>query len=325
MSTYDDVLHLAKPAQGDTSWATEINQNWDALGEVTAPSYTYFVSPNFTSANLDNGSATDRRHFDTIQGAINEIETNSENTQYTILVYPGAYFENITITKSISIIGVKGASGWGYGTKIAGSTASAASVVTFSPEEDSYCYLRLANIDIYNQYNADNSSEILTGYAISTTAQTSAGAYTNRIELYNCNLRCTTWGDHNRWRSAIESIDGIFTFYIDGCQINTSGYGGGETDGWIRYVFNIEGDTAESSLSAIYCRNSSIEQTRYTTAPTGSEGVCNLTDCATSSRFLRCQVYSTCGDYTPNQNVSGLETSSADDYFNYLGMADAWM
>ena len=72
--TYDPILGLAKPSDGDTSWGDEMRNNLTYLAKAMAPKYAYFVSPDFTTAALGNGSATDRRHFDTIQGAIDAIE-----------------------------------------------------------------------------------------------------------------------------------------------------------------------------------------------------------------------------------------------------------
>lgn len=107
MSTLSYWLEFSKPADGDTSWGGEIRNALDSIDTALHPNLTFFVSPNFTDAALyPNGTPAHRRYFDTIGGALAAINAAALDDRYTILVSPGVYTENLTISKSVNIVGV---------------------------------------------------------------------------------------------------------------------------------------------------------------------------------------------------------------------------
>lgn len=110
MSTLTFFNGFSKPADGDTSWGGELRNMMDQLDRLLSPNdRTYFVAEGFTQANLyPNGLPSSRRYFDTVQGALDAVNAASDDQHTTIVLWPGIYTENITIEKSVHLVGLSG-------------------------------------------------------------------------------------------------------------------------------------------------------------------------------------------------------------------------
>ena len=249
MSTYDDKLRLAKPAGGDDAWTTEINQNWDVIGDVVSPSATYLVSPNFSDAVLHNASATDRRHFNTIMGAISAAESKGGwgDFGYTVLVWPGQYHEKVEITDyGCALIGMgQGTTAYGGGGVWIRGDGTQNPTITIDPPNGSVQRVALHNLIIDNDYDTDPGSEIDNAYAILINDKQGFESYSgvqNVVSIVDCSIRCQTWGEGGQWKYGIKA-SGWWDLHFVRSQIGGFKYAGGDGDGYIRYLFGLFGNS----------------------------------------------------------------------------------
>lgn len=253
--TYTDALRMVKPADSDTSWGADYRAALDTIDLLHQPTYMYFVSPAFTAAALGNTSATDRRHFDTIQGAIDAAEGSSYSHKKVIGVYPGVYYENIVISGSIGIFAFYPAAysfvGSGIGVSIAGTTTEQSPVITITQQDDESMSVGFYNICFYNAYNQLNVGLIDKAYLLQFTAASSMTTYGPWVGFKNCDLRCQTWGDHNDWATAIR-LSGYSTLTMEGTKYGAWNHAGGELDGGIARVAEItNSDSTPDSRKAM--------------------------------------------------------------------------
>jgi hypothetical protein len=266
VSTYTDHLHLAKPAQGDTDWATEINVNRDCIDHILASHYTYYVASTFTQANLfTQGLPTgnERRHFDTIQGAVDEAEAKDwGNFGYAILIAPGTYNEKVTVKKPVSLVNAAMTSRAFFlpaSVKIRGN-GNAEPVILAEPQNSEYIRLGLFGLQIDNRYSTNNATEITEPYALWLADQAGAGNYgaqANTCTIQGCCLRMQPWGEHNKWLCGVR-IRGWWQCNVFDTQVIGLTYAGGHDDGYIRRLWDIYGDVTEpktSVLNQFYCQN----------------------------------------------------------------------
>lgn len=249
MSTYDDKTGLAKPQGGvDDDWAAEINANWDAIGDLQAPSTVYHVSPAFAAGSIPTlASATDRRHYDTIQGALNAAKAASLGTSGgLILVYPGTYNEKLVIDDhSIAVVGVGAGHGFYQGAPVqVRGSGGAEPVVQISAPNAAIQRVTLVNLAIDNAYATSNGTEINDAYAIRASdigGGESYGASQNGLSIINCAIRCQTWGLNNKWHYGIRTV-GWWDTHLLNVQMQGLGYAGGANNGYIRKLLSVEGN-----------------------------------------------------------------------------------
>lgn len=194
-----------KIADGDTNYGSDGRANWDALDSLLHPANVFHVSPQFTAANLDNANATDERHFETIQDAIDAWESGGygDNSYGAILVYPGRYEERLSITKSVGLYAVGGGgpeSGGAARTVSLRGDGVAGSLISFAPEAGGSHGLALRGFQLYNTA-ADDGSELAVGQILDVTDQGvgNYGAYINPIDLIDCDCRAGN-GNNNGWQ-----------------------------------------------------------------------------------------------------------------------------
>lgn len=238
-SSYSPHLYLEKHAAGDDDWDVGMHRNLDVISRVAAPSYVFWVSPSFTPANLNNASASDRRHFPTIQEAIDAVEALSPSygQKYTIAVYPGEYAENLVLTRSVSIVPAINffpcfGLGGGQGVKISGGASTLAPLVTIDPVEGEFHSFTLAGLFFENAYSV--ASGVLDhAYAVEVLAQTVPGAYPTRVYIEHCVTRAQAAGAGQKWTACFRARGWTDLFFND-TFVRCTDYTGGTYDGGIR-------------------------------------------------------------------------------------------
>lgn len=243
MSSFDSIFDLEKPADGDTSWGPEARQWVDTLALAHAADRVYKVSPDWTSAALGNSGASDRRHFDTIQGAIGAGEAASwPDFGYLIEVYPGEYNEALTITKNVGIVGVSAAgysSGGGQNPRIRGD-GTASPIVTISPPDSVSILVSFKHLLFENGYATDNATQITVPYLLEVNNQSTTASGQSFITLADVIARCQTIGRHNNWLYGIR-CRGYHDLVIKRSQIGGLDFAGGDNDGGIQKLIDVEG------------------------------------------------------------------------------------
>lgn len=253
-TTYDDYLGLAKPAQGDVSWTTEINENWDTVGLAGTPEATYFVSPTFTDAALfPDGVPTKQRHFNTIQKAIDAGEADAWlDPGYTIKVGPGEYGEQLTIGRPVSIIGP----GPSYFDNPAGAArvrgdGNATATIVINPWDANVQKVGLFGLSLDNKYATTNAVEITAAPYLIHIADKDPGwawgAAANRVDIRGCSMACQTFGIDNSWEAAVLGV-GWWDIRLVDCQALGLTYSGNTDSGYFRYLFDIIGDAAARKI-----------------------------------------------------------------------------
>jgi len=331
--TYTSSLYLTKPESGaSTGWDTSLNNNFAYMDAALAPAGVYWVSPAFTAANLGNGSATDRRHFDTIQAAITAAEGDSYDDRNIIMVYPGRYGENLTITGSITLVGVHqphmGFLGGMRSTVIRGQAAVQSPVITINQADEETISVHFVNIGFENYYNASNIGLIDKAYLLqfNSNAPNFATRYGGFIGFTNCSLRLQTWGAHNDWAAGIR-ISGYADLFMDNVEIASWYYAGGELDGGIARLIDAQNDdgTPESRKSNVYLHRSNFNHGGYAGAGTQTF---IYADNGVSVRACGCSFYTSTGGElyidggTGEQVFSGLGAGevNAFPYNNSVGV-----
>lgn len=261
--SYEDVLNLALPADGDESWGNATRQNAMVLGLLASPQNAYFVSPTFTDANLHNAGASDRRHFATLQEAHDAIPTGAGTSyQPTIYVFPGSFGENIAITKSCTIHGVSRV--WSRnlgglrGARLTGVAAVQSPTITITPTESAALSVAFVNLTISNAYNVA-AGAIDKGYALSIAPQTLYGSTPNYVAFVGCDFRMQTYGVGNQWAAGF-LMNGYNSVEFIDCTISGMSYAGGSYNGGIHNMFYAIGRYADSKACAFRVLNSRIQQ-----------------------------------------------------------------
>lgn len=191
MSTLTDALAASMPADGDTAWGTELRNFMRTVDYLAQPSNTYFVSPTFTAANISPyGAGSDRRHFDTIQGAIDQIEASANNHLATILVFPATYTEELTITKSVHVCGV--ASGYAtQGGKCELNGNHSAPTITVNPAAGEWINVVFSNFKIGQDDSTYGGVTTAWPFWVDVNDQGAGnyGSTRNRIVFHNCDFK----------------------------------------------------------------------------------------------------------------------------------------
>ena len=245
-------LYMSLPSNDDEDHGAERRQDTQVVGRVLSPDECYFVSPGYASADLINTSASDQRHFDLIQDAI-DAATASD----TIFIYPGSYNEQLSFTKHINLVGVGSWRPFGTTGAVIRGDGSADSVLEVAPPEGSYVRVSFNNLFFTNGYDTTNGTEITDSYLLNVATQTTPATYHSIIAFYDCGIRMQTWGEDNIWTKGM-TVDGHSRLYLKRCDVSTLGYAGGNDNGGIRHLFYITGDGSDSA--GIYLDDVRVQQ-----------------------------------------------------------------
>ena len=251
--TYEDILRLSLPSDDSESHGNELRANWAAVSAANAPESVYYVSPSFTTAALGNSSASDRRHFPTIQEAITAAQTETVwwDAWPVIIVYPGNYGENLSITGSITIVGAipsfREGLGGGFSTKITGVTSAASPLVTITPPGDAAIQTNFMNLSFRNGYNANNATEISTAYLLKMS-EPATFSQPALVGFKGCDIEAQCAGLHNTWESLINA-EGWGQVVIRDTILKMANYCGGSYDGGIRTAIKLRGDSASNPMA----------------------------------------------------------------------------
>lgn len=293
-TTYGTKMYTRRPAKGDVDWDVDINDNWIAFENALCEFRTYYVSQDFTDANLKNASASDRRYFSKIQDAIDHAEGMgyAATSSYAIKVGPGLYNEHLVVSSpSVAIIGAHPC-GTGYppiyATKLNGEAATRGSILTINPTDGNYTRVLLANCQLNNAFN--QSDAVKSGaYAVNATkppTPTYAGS-SSTFQMIDCSAEMQTWGaGPNAWDYGFHFV-GHWTIDIIRSVIKSRTYGGGTNEGYIEKLFMIEGDVSASKTSIarfIDC----ILHTPEPTTPVGVYTFAGNNNCAIHAHRTTC-------------------------------------
>lgn len=335
-TTYTNHLSMAKPADGSEAWGNELRQNSDVLDHLLNPEYMIYVGKNFTTANLANGAATDRRYFDTIQGAIDHVEAwdPTYGSLYTIVIYPGEYYENLTITRSVTIVSAINTQPWnalggGSGVKIKGQTTVQDPIITIDPEDGVWVTVNLCGLYFEQAYN-QAAGYIDDAYLLKMVRPLTYGGYPNRLYMKDCSLRGQTWGAGNEWRAGLWA-DGWNEIWLDDCRFSGMPYAGGSNNGGIRhlvYVFATGVVTGQTKAS-VRVRGGSYESVdNGTSGATVFHVACDSSNPETAyARFYRTNLALSAPNSAPstvNYTRAGVYDVVFDGWTDDVER-DAWM
>ncbi|KAF0187555.1 MAG: hypothetical protein FD165_2893, partial [Gammaproteobacteria bacterium] len=261
MTTYANKTGLPKPADGSKVWGPEFRGAMDYISAGLFPQYTYEVSPHFTTANLGNDGATDRRMFPTIQEAINAAQGDAYSWLNRIIVHPGVYQETLAISKSILITSPTlpewGVQGGFVGALLLGAGGQSP-LITITPPNSAAISVGFQNLSMYNQYAA-TASYINKPYLIDVRPQSLYDANPVWIGINGCCIRAQTWGFDNDWESMIEAR-GYNRILVSDCRVLALNYAGGHLNGGIRKLFAVYGDNANGKVAELKIRHTAISQ-----------------------------------------------------------------
>lgn len=265
--TQTPQLNLQLPSDDSVSHGDELRQNWAVVAQALCPENIYWVSPEFTDANLHNSSATNRRHFETIQAAITAAEGSTYSHPATICIWPGTYEERLSITGSINLMGMVEVARGGYGglnaIQIRGD-GTENPVISVSPASGETCCVGFSNISFDNSYSTASSvplTQINKPYLIdlNDNASSTYGSVVNCCTFKNCEVRGQTWGDHNEWAYGIRA-DGWWRLnLLHGFRFCGLSYAGNEDDGGVEALISISNDHGTYN-SQLFVQGASLYQ-----------------------------------------------------------------
>lgn len=269
MSSFEDFFGLELPVANDTSWKAANDEHATVLGQALCPERCYYVSPDFDTTNLSSlPNASDRRYFDTIQGAIDAGEAAAfDRDGYTIIVFPGLYAENLTITRSVRLVAADGRGRYlgGGRTMIQGVNSIQASTITIDPIESDWQLFSIEGFIIENLYDTAGGTQINDAYAVDLLAQTTTGALPNTLELIDCCVRMQTFGTNNNWAFGIRAA-GWNNVLLRRCDVGGLDYGGGSGSAGIQKLVRMDGYST-SKKGTLNIQHSNFSQT-YSAAGT---------------------------------------------------------
>ena len=252
MSTLTSVLQLSKPADGATSWGGEIRNAMDTLDRLHGMSNVYWVDPLFTEAAIyPNGVPADKRYHHSIQSAITEAEATGTTGYTTIMVAPGQYNENLTITKTMNIVGFPGGQGlMGYSGAMGKPMlvgAPGSSTITVNVPAGGSADVSFANMVV--THTATGGTGTITGYGQLFYAP-DQGTYGAINEFYFRDVNFWVRSNTNtaRFESLIKTI-GYNNITLDRCitygnAINNQAYSP-------KYHFMIQGNTGSNKATLL--------------------------------------------------------------------------
>lgn len=260
------VLGLTEKPSGNTDWYANYLKILRVMDNIAAPDNAYFVSPQFVDANLGEeiASASDRRHFATIQDAIDAAvsATPSYSVAPDIFVWPcqNGYQENLVIGGSVNIIGMMpphAPTQGNLGVRVRGVTTVQSPVLTVSPPDGYTSSVNFVNMHFLNDYNQE-ATTIAKAYLADVEAQTTYGPYSNWIGFYGCTFRCQTAGLNNDWMAAFRALGWNQMVFANNCHFAFLNYAGGAYNGGMGYGFFIQGNTANGKTAKLFMDNPRI-------------------------------------------------------------------
>ncbi|HOX27428.1 MAG TPA: hypothetical protein PLU44_16900 [Candidatus Krumholzibacteria bacterium] len=244
-------------ADGDQNWGPAHRNVRLMLDRYLCPGNVFFVSPEFSEANLHlSGSPSSRRHFDTIQAAIAAWEAGNfdEQSAGAILVYPGRYAERLTVTRSVRLVAVAGG-GYAQDGRGNGSTSvnlrgdgTPSPLVTFDPV-DAETHRLVIDGFTFTQAAAAQGSEQAAAMVIDALDQGTDhyGPYVNDVILRNCTGRLDV-ANLNSWLYGFR-IRAWQRLILDACHFTFPGNGAGN---YCRYaIYSVGGGATRTSRFAI--------------------------------------------------------------------------
>jgi len=275
---FDPIGHHALPDDGNQAWGAAVRQNFTAIAALSAPTWAYFVSPWFTDGNIHNAGASGQRHFSTIQAAIDAIPANYDNgSYYTIYVYPGQYRENVTINKSVAIVGITGPQYRGMagaaGAVLIGSQTVLAPVISINPPESQWLCVHFGRLSMFNDYRG-TEAQIAGPYLVNIAPQSLYGANPVHLSFQDCDIRAQTWGLNNDWESGI-AASGWNYVYFRRVAMSAMRYGGGLNNGGVHSLFKLDGSVANGKSSGITFQDCALTSDYAGTRPISAIGRLN--------------------------------------------------
>lgn len=263
MGTPTNYLGLVKPTFQANPWNVDLNANLDRLSALAAPSNARFVSPAYTPLALGNGSAADRRHFPTIQEAINASNAAGESEYSTIYVWPGDYRERLTLTNSVALVSACPVGhAYAAGSVMIRGDNSANALLTVTPGNGNARRYSFIGLTFENKYDANDAVQH-PAYLLATQRQTTFGTFASTIDFTMCPIRAQTWGAHNQWRSVFD-VDGFYHLRFMDAPMQAFSYAGGYNDGGCLNIFRLRGINAEAKAATLQVERSRIVNTAAT-------------------------------------------------------------
>lgn len=325
---YDPFLRLALPDIGNQAWGTAVNQNFSSIAAIMCPQEMYYVSPHFTDANIHTAGATTPRYFSTIQAAIDAAPASTGYFVRTVIVvYPGVYYENLSITKSVCIRAkfpaFYRALGGAGGTQLAGTTSVQAPTITITPPNGVTMAVSFMGLHIDNEYNAA-ATTITNAQILKVNKQTVYGGSEVVVGFQDCDIRAQTWGAGNDWAYGLW-LAGFNQLVMRRCSVSGSNYAGGTGVGGIAHLFYLTGDNANGKAASLRVVRSDIAQSYTGARFSGNLQSTVFVNDKANAVFGRCSVQNTApGIYTTigttgTNSVAGLAGDSTS-YGNTLGV-----
>lgn len=242
MATPTPILNLGRVTAGNNAgWEVDVNGAMATLDALSAGAAVYMVDKSYTTAALANGSASNRRHFPTIQEAINAAQGPGYGRKTVIVINPDDYYERLVINNSITLAGrvplnyfgmggARGAEIHGDGTQNP--------LITIVPPAGGNISVNLISLNLDNVANVAQAY-INKPYLVDFRSDNAIGAV-NYFGMLGCVARCQTWGLDNDWECAL-SLAGYLRSTLKQTIIYGMSYGGGHSNGGIRKLLKLRG------------------------------------------------------------------------------------
>jgi hypothetical protein len=265
MATPTPILSLGRVTAGNNAgWEDDVNGAMATLDVLSAGANVFYVDKSFTTAALGNAAASSRRHFPTIQEAINAAQGPGYARKTVIKIAPDDYYERLVIGNSITLMGEVPINYFGMGgargAEIHGD-GTQNPTFTIVPPAGGGCSVNLIHLNLENVYSAQ-AAFINKPYLVDFRSDNAIGA-ANYFGMLGCVCRCQTWGDDNEWDSAL-SLAGYLSSTLEHTHVWGMNYAGGNFNGGIRNLLKLRGVftgvPANDKVSWLQVRNGGLFQ-----------------------------------------------------------------
>lgn len=309
---------LLLPDNAEKPWGQVFRDSMGILDHLLWPDGVFGVAPNFTDANLGS-DATDRRAYDTIQAAIDAASAGD-----SIYVWPGNYAETIEFTKTLTLHGMSGP----HVDPVLGNTIlrganTAAPIISVAPPDNTVVRVILENFYLWNQYSTTNATEIIEAYLAEIVEPTTYGSTRNLLMFRNCLIRMMTYGEDNKWAYGF-NVDGWHNLTLEGCQVASYGFAGGNNNGGVRDLFYLRGTHPSTDPARIELHDVRVSQEWLGSGPMAHFDIDNavegfVDDCKFSYDYINISDVGSNG----TNDVTGLTNSSDFIALNNVAGFDA--
>jgi hypothetical protein len=252
MSTSYTDKGLPKIADGDDNYGADGRKLIDLLDTLIVPQKVLYVSPLWTDLAVNSAEATDRRHFATIQDAIDAWEARGfgDGANGMILVYPGDYEECLSPTKSAALVASHSAGfealGAGRGVRLVGD-GSTNPLIDFQPGAGETHTLTFSGFTFADRAEAVAGEQPVTVLRTYDQGAGNYGAYHSVVCFERC-LGRLDGGGNNGWTRAID-VRANVTAVLRDCKFSfPSNYAGGI---YCRYPFYVSGNETTGKLARL--------------------------------------------------------------------------